>query len=268
MSTQRPEVAAETPLVLVIGGHDPSGAGLQADIETAMAFGCHAASLVSCLTTQNTGRVAEIMPTPGSTLLAQFELLVAEWPAIAACKIGLVPSTDIVSALAVLLRRLPAGTPVVLDPVIAAGSGAELTNLAVRRALLAELWPLATLRTPNLSEAEALAAAAGFGDRAAWRRSQSGWVLVKGADAATSEVVHELDHDGKLDARSRWRRLPGHFHGTGCTLATAVACELARGIAVAEACAAALDYTWRCLLDPLDFGGAQCLPRRQPRIPR
>ncbi|MGE3772189.1 MAG: hydroxymethylpyrimidine/phosphomethylpyrimidine kinase [Gammaproteobacteria bacterium] len=265
MNPQTRAAAAETPLVLVIGGHDPSGAGLQADIETAAALGCHAASLVSCLTTQNTGRVAEVIPTAGSTLLAQFGLLVADWPGIAACKIGLVPTVDVVHALAALLRRLPAGTPVVLDPVVAAGSGAELMSAAVRRALLAELWPFATLRTPNREEAAALAAVAGASDTAAWRRSQAGWVLVKGADATTPEVIHELDRDGQLHTRSRWRRLPGQFHGTGCTLATAIACELARGMPVADACAAGLDYTWRCLLDPLDFGGAQQLPRRLPR---
>ncbi|MCC7121405.1 MAG: bifunctional hydroxymethylpyrimidine kinase/phosphomethylpyrimidine kinase, partial [Gammaproteobacteria bacterium] len=63
-------------------------------------------------------------------------------------------------------------------------------------------------------------------------------------------------------SRSQWRRLAGHFHGTGCTLATAIACELARGATVPAACATALDYTWHSLLDPLDFGGAQQLPRR------
>lgn len=268
MSARRRGITTDTPLVLVIGGHDPSGAGLQADIETAAAFGCHAASLVSCLTTQNTGRVAEVIPTAGATLLAQFDLLAADWPGITACKIGLVPTTDLVHAVAVLLRRLPAGTPIVLDPVIEAGSGAELAKLAVRRELLTELWPLATLRTPNLHEASALATAAGLVDTAAWRRNQSGWVLIKGADATTPEVGHELDFDGKLHTRSYWRRLPGSYHGTGCTLATAAACELARRLTVAEACATALDYTWRCLLDPLDFGGAQRLPRRLPRAHR
>lgn len=268
MNPSRGAAVAATPLVLVIGGHDPSGAGLQADIETAAALGCHAASLVSCLTAQNTGRVADVIPTAGSALLAQFELLLEDWPSIAACKIGLVPTVDVVRALAALLQRLPADVPVVLDPVIAAGSGAELMSTAVRRALLAEVWPRATLRTPNRQEAAALAGAAGAEDTAAWRRSQAGWVLVKGADAATPEVVHELERDGELHTCSRWRRLPGRFHGTGCTLATAIACELARGMSVADACAAGLDYTWRCLLDPLDFGGAQQLPRRLPRSAR
>lgn len=261
-------ILAQTPLVLVIGGHDPSGAGIQADIETAAAFGCHAASLVSCLTTQNTGRVVEVIPTAGSTLLAQFELLAADWQGIAACKIGLLPTTESVRAVVALLQRLPRATPVVLDPVIAAGSGAQLMDDAVRRALLAELWPLATVRTPNLQEVAALAALACASDTAAWRRAQPGWVLVKGADAATPEVVHELDRDGAPYAHSRWPRLPGRFHGTGCTLATAIACELARGASVDAACASGLDYTWRSLLDPLDFGGAQRLPRRRPRADR
>lgn len=254
--------AVDTPLILVIGGHDPSGAGIQADIETAAAFGCHAASLVSCLTTQNTERVAEVIPTAAGTLLAQFELLVADWPAVAACKIGLMPTPGIVHTVRVLVERLPATIPVVLDPVIAAGSGTELANVEVRRMLLDELWPRATVRTPNVSEAAALALAVGVPDAAAWRRRQRGWVLVKGADAGTPDITHELDCDGEPYSRSQWRRLAGHFHGTGCTLATAIACELARGAPVPAACATALDYTWHSLLDPLDFGGAQQLPRR------
>lgn len=268
MTARGPLDAAPTPLILTIGGHDPSGAGIQADIETAAALGCHAASLVSCLTTQNTERVTAILPTAGATLLSQFELLSADWPNIAACKIGLVPTVDVVYALSKLVRRLPQSVPVVLDPVIAAGSGSEMTDAAVRRALLAELWPLALLRTPNLAEVAALAASAGARDAATWRRAQSGWLLVTGADAATPEIVHELDRDGRLFERSLWRRLPGRFHGTGCTLATAAACELARGKSVAAACAAALEFTWNCLVDPIDFVGAQSLPRRLPREPR
>lgn len=251
-----------TPLLLAIGGHDPSGAGIQADIETAAALGCHAATLVTCLTTQNTARVADVIPTPVATLLAQFELLLADWPAFACCKIGLVPSVGLARGLASLLRQLPSGCPVVLDPVVAAGSGASFMDEALRRVVLDELWPLANLRTPNLHEAAALAAAGG--DRAVehWLVRQTGWVLIKGADAATTDVHHRLERDGCEFASYTWPRRHGRYHGTGCTLATAIAAYVAHGYTLATAVGAALDYTWKCLAEPLDFGGAQCLPRR------
>ena len=259
--SQRP-----TPLVLAVGGHDPSGAGIQADIETAAAFGCHAASLVTCLTTQNTGHVAEVIPTTGAMLLAQFELLTRDLGPIAACKIGLVPTLDSLQAIVTLVARLPATTPVVLDPVLAAGSGGLLTQAAVRRALLDALWPLVSIRTPNGAEAAALARADNEPDPAAWLRTQRGWLLLKGADDASADVVvHRLLRDGRPYAVFRWPRLHGRYHGTGCTLATALASCLAHGATVAVATAAALDYTWRSLLDPLDFGGAQRLPRRLRR---
>lgn len=254
-----------TPLVLAIGGHDPSGAGIQADIETAAALGCHAATLVTCQTTQNTERVADVIPTPVATLLAQFELLVADWPAIACCKIGLVPSVDVARGLACLLRQLPPACAVVIDPVIAAGSGASFMDEALRRVVLEELWPLATVRTPNLHEAAALAATAGERAVEPWLARQTGWVLIKGADAATTDVHHRLEHDGREYASFTWPRLPGRYHGTGCTLATAIAAYVAHGCTMAAAVAAALDFTWQCLRDPLDFGGAQCLPRRALR---
>lgn len=260
--------AGITPLLLVIGGHDPSGAGIQADIETAAAFGCHAASLVTCLTVQNTERVGEVIPTAGSVLRRQYELLAQDWRAAAACKIGLLPNRDVLSAVVDIVRQLEPGTPVVVDPVFAAGSGVDFMPDTVRRALLEELWPLATIRTPNLREAALLAALAGARDVERWYATQSGWVLVKGADAATSDVQHALLHDGRRYARYRWPRLPGHYHGTGCTVASAIAAGLALGATVATATADALEYTWRSLGMPLDFGGAQQLPHRLPQPSR
>ena len=251
-----------TPLIVVIGGHDPSGAGIQADIETALARGCHAASLITCLTTQNTERVTEVIPTAGATLVAQFDLLTQDWATFDACKIGLIPTVEVARAIVHIVRRLPVGTPIVLDPVIAAGSGAELRGHDVRRVVLEELWPLATVRTPNAQEAARLATLAGHRDTATWRRAQRGWLLVKSVTSTATTLAHELDADGERQMSSSWPTLPGRFHGTGCTLATAIACGLARGDAMATACASALDYTWHTLLDPLDFRGAQQLPRR------
>lgn len=253
---------SRTPLLLAIGGHDPSGAGIQADIETAAAFGCHAATLVTCLTVQNTRRVLDVIPMAASTLRAQYLLLFEDWGDVAACKIGLVPTVEVVQVLAELVRGLPAGCPLVIDPVIAAGSGTSFMDDDVRGAVLDLLWPLATVRTPNVQEASVLAERAGAAGSRAWREAQRGWVLVKGADAISAAVEHQLERDGCVFASYRWPRLPGRYHGTGCTVATAIAAGLAQGDSVAGAVSAALDYTWKTLLNPLDFGGAQQLPRR------
>lgn len=256
--------APATPLMLVIGGHDPSGAGIQADMETAASLGCHAASLVTCLTAQNTGYVAEVIPTSPDLLRAQFALLNADLSAFAACKIGLIPTREVLAAVVDIVRGLPATTPVVLDPVIAAGSGATLMQDDVRLQLVRELWPLCTVCTPNSGEARRLAQAMEMSVED-WLRTLPGWILLKGADEATEDVMHHLLRDGALFASYRWPRLKGSYHGSGCTLASAIAAAMARGTPVATAVASGLDYTWRALVDPVDIGGAQCLPRRLRR---
>ncbi len=251
------------PLILAIGGHDPSGAGIQADIETAAAHGCHAASLVTCLTAQNTRCVNEVVPTPPLTLRHQFALLQQDLRAFSACKIGLIPTLEVLHAVIDMLRQLPAGTPVVLDPVIAASSGAALMQDDVRQQLVEHLWPLVTVCTPNRAEARLLASASGAGTIERLLGRTPGWTLMKGADESVApEVVHHLYRDGTCYATYVWPRLDGHFHGSGCTLASAVAANLACGASVASAVGAGLDYTWRALIEPLDIGGAQYLPRR------
>lgn len=255
-------LCSRPPLVLAIGGHDPSGAGIQADIEAAAMCGCHAITLVTCLTVQNTAGVESVIPTPRATLERQFTLMREDTRPFAACKIGLLPSTDSITAVAGIVDGLPAGTPVVLDPVLASGSGTNLSTDAVRATLVAELWPLATVRTPNARELRLLAAATGRSTEELLAASP-GWTLVKGADEPTPEVAHQLFHNGDFYAEFCWPRLDGSFHGSGCTLATATAAQLSRGMSVPSAVGFALAQTWRSLFEALDIGGAQLLPNRR-----
>jgi hydroxymethylpyrimidine/phosphomethylpyrimidine kinase len=249
--------------VLAIGGHDPSGAGIQADIETAAAHSCHAVSLVTCLTVQNTGCVHEVIPTRASTLRNQFALLQHDLRAFGACKIGLIPTLDVLDAIIAIVQQLPADTAVVLDPVIAAGSGPALMQDEVRQQLVERLWPLVTVCTPNRAEARLLAEANGAANLDTLMQRMGGWTLLKGADdSAGADVVHQLYRDGACYATYSWPRLDGRFHGSGCTLASAIAARLASGHTVASAVGAGLAYTWRTLLHPLDIGGVQYLPRR------
>jgi hydroxymethylpyrimidine/phosphomethylpyrimidine kinase len=253
------------PLILTLGGHDPSGAGIHADIETSARFGCHALTLVTCLTAQNTGRVEEVIPVQPSFLRRQFDLIAADTRPVAACKIGLIPSLDVLLAVCDIVRALPPGIPVVLDPVIAAGSGASLMNDDVRQAMVVHLWPLVALRTPNTREAGLLATASGrhtIDDLLAGAR---GWTLVKGADEQTVDVEHRLYRGTLLYATYRWPRVNGSFHGSGCTLGSAVAALLASGLTLPLAVAQALDFTWHAVARALDVGGIQYLPNRLHR---
>lgn len=253
------------PLVLALGGHDPSGAGIQADIEAAASFGCHALTLVTCLTAQNTRRVEEVIPVQPSLLRRQFDLVVSDTRALGACKIGLIPSVDVLMTVCELVRELQPGIPVVLDPVIAAGSGSPLMKDDVRRAMVEHLWPLATLRTPNAREARLLAEASGHRRVEDLLLEGNGWTLVKGADEPTPDVEHRLFQRGQLHASYRWPRLSGSFHGSGCTLGTAIAALLARGETLPVAVAQALDFTWHAVANALDIGGVQYLPNRLNR---
>lgn len=253
------------PLILALGGHDPSGAGIQADIEATSRFGCHALTLLTCLTAQNTGRVDEVIPVEPSLLRRQFDLLVADSRPIAACKIGLIPSLEVLEVVCAVVRALPPGTPVVLDPVIAAGSGSALMKDDVRQAMVEHLWPLVTLRTPNAREGRLLASASGHPCLEDLLVHTEGWTLVKGADEQTVDVEHHLYRGDRLYASYRWPRLGGSFHGSGCTLGSAIAALLARGETLPLAVAQGLDFTWHSVANALDTGGVQYLPNRQTR---
>jgi hydroxymethylpyrimidine/phosphomethylpyrimidine kinase len=251
------------PAVLVIGGHDPSGAGLQADIETCFALGCHALPVVTAVTVQNTRQVASINPVAPATVAAQLRHLLTDVTHVHACKIGLLPNSAVAAAVASELRAVGNSPPLVLDPVLVSGSGYALNEAETVTALV-ELLPLCEVVKPNLEEARRLAGIEDPEAAAACLASASRrYVLLTGADArAPGPVVHRLYRAGQLFAEYRWPRLAGSFHGTGCTLASAVAAFLARRYSTSGAVAAALSYTWGTLDPGLRLGSHQALPDR------
>ncbi len=250
------------PLVLVIGGHDPSGAGIQADNETLFALGCHAATTVTALTVQTTRGVRRVAPVAADLLREQVSALREDFRPFAACKVGLVPSAELVDAVADLVAAMP-GVPVVVDPVLGAGGGGALGTDGARARLSERLLPLATVVTPNMNEARRLV---GDSDVAVLGRALSAgtrrYALLTGADEATREVAHRLYRDGALFAEYRWPRLPHRYHGSGCTLASAIAAFLAHGATPAVACARAQAYTWSALTRAHEVGGDQLIPGR------
>ncbi len=222
------------PIVLTIAGSDSGGgAGIQADLKTFMALATHGLSAVAALTAQNTCGVTAIHRPPTRFLRAQLDAVFDDFP-IAAVKIGMLGTEALIDTVADVLERR-AATSIVLDPVMIASSGARLSERRAIDALRRRLLPMADVLTPNLPEAETLLGRA-IADEHAQEEAATrllklirGGVLVKGGHLTGADLVDlYLDRDPPA-RRWRHRRLPVHGHGTGCTLAAAIAARLAHG---------------------------------------
>jgi len=252
-----------SPIVLCFSGHDPTGgAGVQADIETLARLGCHPCTVVTALTAQDTQNVSQVWPQQAADFLAQARLLVADLPP-AAVKIGLLGSAEIAHALAGLLANELAGVPIVLDPILAAGGGKPLAREDLLRAIQEELLPFSKVLTPNIPEAKQLAGGLETPDDCAARLLELGCkrVLITGTHCEDSEVVNRL-YGPKGTHAWRWPRLPREYHGSGCTLASALAAGLAQGLKLEDACLQAQRFTWSALNSALALGKGQWLPNR------
>ena len=251
----------EVPCVLIFSGLDPTGgAGLQADQEALSSMGCHPCPIVTTLTAQDTSNVRAQYPVSPEVLQAQFQALVRD-VAIAGVKIGLLPNAAVADKIADLLNALP-DIPVVMDPVLAATGGARLADEDQLHALI-RLLPQVTLLTPNRSEAQRLTRQHGIDEQARELiRLGCELALITGGDADTEQVHNHLyAQSGPLETYA-WTRLPGPFHGTGCTLSAAVCGLLAQGQDPAEAVAAAQRYTWETLCEAYAVGRGQPIPNR------
>jgi hydroxymethylpyrimidine/phosphomethylpyrimidine kinase len=248
------------PIVLTIAGSDSgSGAGIQADLKTFHAHRVHGLSAITAVTSQNTRGVTAVHPVPLSHIRSQIAAVFDDFP-VAAVKTGMLGSAAIVRLVA---REMAARKPawLVVDPVMIATSGARLLDESAVAVLVNELLPLADVLTPNLPEAEALlghpirsakdCARAGNELRELGVRS----VLLKGGHGGGREVVDRLfDARGVMELRHP--RLKLEAHGTGCTLASAVAAELARGQLPRRAARRAVAYVQRALALGYQPGGA------------
>ena len=246
---------AAPPNVLAIAAADPTGgAGLQADILTLASLGCHPLSVLTAYTVQDTRGVAALHAVPAADLLAQARCVLADAPALA-IKIGVVGSAANAQAIAQLLAE-HAQVPVVLDPVLASARGDALGDEATLRALRELLLPRATVATPNSVEARTL------GGAAAMLALGCKYVLVTGTHEPGDDVVNVLHGAAGAVREDRWPRLHGSFHGSGCTLASAIAARLAHGDEVPEAVRRAQDYTWCALERGYRPGAGQHVPDR------
>jgi hydroxymethylpyrimidine/phosphomethylpyrimidine kinase len=245
-----------------VSGHDPGGgAGIQADIEAAAANGAHACTVISCLTDQDSCDVHRLLPQPPVQVLNQARRVLADSP-IAALKIGLLGDARLAQGLGELLAKRP-DLPVVLDPVLASGAGTALANRALEQALR-ELLPRVLLLTPNSLEARHLASAGDSLAACADRLLELGAraVLITGTHEDGDEVFNRLYRPHAAPEQWGCRRLAASYHGSGCTLATAIAARLAGGEPLAEAVRRGLDYTWHSLEAGWQSGRCQPIPDR------
>ena len=235
-----------TPRLLVIAGSDSSaGAGLQADLKTAQLFGVYAQTVVTAVTVQDTMGVKAVHPVPPQIVRAQIEAALGDIGADMV-KLGMLGNGAIAAAVADSLKG--AKLPLVLDPVMTAKGGAPLLDGTAAQVMKERLLPLALLVTPNLPEAEALVGIAPRDEAQAAAAARKfaalgvANVLFKGGHGEDDMVRDFLVEKGVVTLFAAPRRHSRHTHGTGCTLATAIACGLARGKSLAKAVGEAHAY--------------------------
>ncbi|MDA8113811.1 MAG: hydroxymethylpyrimidine/phosphomethylpyrimidine kinase [Acidithiobacillus sp.] len=262
MESCHPEASGPPPVVLTIAGSDPSaGAGLQADLLTLASLGVHGCTAVTALTVQDSVNVrAYTLVNPENTV-AQARAVLEDMSA-QVIKIGMLGSAAMVAAVSALLADYPQ-IPVVLDPVLAAGGGTALAEAGLREALVAQLLPQVTVMTPNGPEALALSGAGDLPTAGArLNRQGAEWVLISGGHGEGPELENTLFHGETLQRTFRQPRLSHRYHGSGCTLAAALAAGLALNLAMEEAVGRALDFTHACLVHAYPLGKGQYFPDR------
>jgi hydroxymethylpyrimidine/phosphomethylpyrimidine kinase len=258
-------MSSSPPIVLSFAASDPTGgAGLQADLLTLASLGCHPLSVVTAVSVQDTRGVDGLLALEPEWIARQARLVLADIP-VAAFKIGVLGSARNAEAVAAVLAEHPR-TPVVLDPVLASGRGDSLADSETVQVLRSSLLPRTTVLTPNSLEACRLALAApdaGLAD-CAHELAELGckYILVTGTHVPGEQVVNTLYGAGGKLREDRWQRLAGEFHGSGCTLASAIAAFLARGLDVENAIQQAQAYTWKTLEAGFSPGCGQHLPNR------
>jgi hydroxymethylpyrimidine/phosphomethylpyrimidine kinase len=262
-------VNASPPIVLVFAATDPGGgAGIQADVLTLSSLGCHALSVVTAITVQDTVGVEAVLPMEPRWVTDQARCILED-TAVSAFKIGLLGSIEAVAAIAEVVSDYPK-IPLILDPVLASGRGDELASDDMIVAIRELLIPQTTLITPNSLELRRLSRLkSGDGEvpplgECAQHLLEWGceYVLVTGTHENTVDVVNTLYNAGGIFRSDSWPRLAGTYHGSGCTLASACAATIANGVHVADAVRDAQEFTWQALKSAYRAGKGQWVPDR------
>ena len=263
------------PTVLTFAATDPSGgAGLQADILALASIGCHPLSVVTAITVQDTVGVESVMALDADWINEQARTILEDVQ-VSAFKLGLLGSVENIAVIAEIMADYP-DIPLLIDPILTSGRGDELANEDMQAAMCELLFPQATLITPNSLEARRLA----FYDENEEIHNSSleesaMRLLALGAEYVLITGTHERSHDvanslygtspngtNGLIKAYHWERLAGSYHGSGCTLTSAIAACLAHGLSMEEAIQEAQEYTWQTLKNAFRPGMGQFIPDR------
>jgi hydroxymethylpyrimidine/phosphomethylpyrimidine kinase len=266
---RRLKSAATVPVALSIAGSDSSaGAGIQADLKTFSALGVYGVTAVTCIVAEIPGKVSRIEPVSAKIVREQIEVLAKNFP-IAAIKTGLLCSEEIVSTVAKTLLNLDKMSvpriPLVIDPVFVATGGDPLLEPAAIESYEKELFPLATLITPNLDEAERL-----VGTKINNRQSMRGagkelqkrfgtGILLKGGHLAGEHAVDILFANGKVVEFSALKVFGVATHGTGCTSSAAITAGLASGLSLEKAVGQAKKFVTESIRTHFQWGNLHAL---------
>lgn len=239
---------------------------MQADLLTLASMGCHPLSVITAITVQDSLGVEAVMAIDADWVADQARCLLEDMP-VDAFKIGVLGSVENIAAIAEIVSDYP-DVPLILDPVLASGRGDELATEDMTRALRELLLPQTTILTPNSLELRRLAGAEEDDERTLEQYAalliETGceYVLVTGTHENTPQVINTLYGKNGVVRTDSWPRLAGSFHGSGCTLASAIAAMLANGLDLPEAVREAQDYTWQSLKKAYRPGMGQFLPDR------
>lgn len=261
------------PVVMVIGGLDPTGgAGLCADIQTLSALGCHAAPVATAVTVQDTAAVMNFQLLDPGLIQAQMQAVFDDMT-ISAVKTGMLGNGEIVSVLAEGLEQRP-GIPLIVDPVISSNNNDSLSEDSLRSSINELLLPIAALICPNIPEAALLAGKQMTdtidADECAsllytWGRQCES--IITGTHADTSKVNNRYYRNGSMVREWAWQRLQFEYHGSGCTLASAIAAGIANGLEMEQALEQAQQFVINSLHSGFKPGRGQHLPNRLCAIP-
>ncbi|QZE15649.1 bifunctional hydroxymethylpyrimidine kinase/phosphomethylpyrimidine kinase [Halosquirtibacter laminarini] len=249
-------IEKKNPIVLSIAGSDSSGgAGIQADIKTITTHGCYAATTITCVTSQNSHGIFDIVPIPTSNIISQIETTLQDYE-VDAIKIGMVYDSDIIGAIVEVLKDTD--IPIVIDPVMVASSSQSLTQQKAIDSMKKKLLPLATIITPNIPEAKIL-----LGSRWVENLKVNAWnlardfgcnVLLKTGHLSRIEDILVEVQTETLSLFAFNKLETTNTHGTGCTLSAAIASEIAKGNPLKEAVNLSTKYIHELLKASMNMG--------------
>ena len=251
-----------TPIVLIIGGHDPTGgAGVLADAQTLVMNGCYPISLITCLTAQNTINFESIKVTDTKFFNKIAKVLLKDIPLINAIKIGALGNEEIVQIVKEIIINCK-NTPVVLDPVIEASSGGSLINNEGLNEMKYKLLSHVDLITPNIKEAKTLTGKHNQQDIIQeLNKVKSNFVLIKDNEKR-NKIENSLFKKNEFIKKWEISKVKGKFQGTGCSMSSSIASNLAKGLRMEESIELAQNSVYQSLQNAIYLGSGQKIPKR------